>query len=72
MLPSLSMSILSDEGSSGSPGILIISPVMGIKNPAPAAISISLTVIMKSLGRPNNSGLSESDFCYEYCPATQP
>ena len=53
----------SDEGISGRPGILIISPVIGMRKPAPEAISISLTVIMKSLGRPRRSGLSERDFC---------
>ena len=49
----------SAAGCAGNPGIRIISPVMGIKKPAPAAISISLMVIIKSLGRPKSLGLSD-------------
>lgn len=60
--PFSSMSIFSAAGYSGNPGILIISPVIGITKPAPAAISIYRTVTTKSLGRPNNLGLSERDF----------
>ena len=63
MLPFSSISIWSDAGSSGRPGIRIISPVMGTTNPAPASISISLTVIRNPVGRPIRSGLSENDFC---------
>ena len=36
---------------------------MGTKKPAPAAISISLTEIIKSFGLPINFGLSDNDFC---------
>ena len=53
----------SAAGVSGKPGIRIISPVIGTINPAPAAISISRTVKVKSLGRPIKSGLSDNDFC---------
>ena len=56
------MSIPSEAGCAGKPGILIISPVIGIKKPAPEAISISLTVIVKFLGRPRSFGLSDKDF----------
>ena len=54
--------MFSEAGWAGSPGILIISPVIGTKNPAPEAISISLTVIIKSFGLPSNAGLSDNDF----------
>jgi hypothetical protein len=37
----------------GKLGIRIISPVIDIKKPAPEAISIALTVIIKSFGRPD-------------------
>ena len=57
------MSIFSAAGISGKPGILIILPVIGMINPAPAAISICRTVTTKSFGRPSNFGLSDSDFC---------
>ena len=43
----------------GKPGIRIIFPKIGIKNLAPAAISISLTVILNPSGRPINFSLSE-------------
>ena len=56
------MSINSAEGVAGSPGIRIIFPVIGTKKLAPTAISIVRTVTKKSFGRPNNFGLSESDF----------
>ena len=61
--PSSSISICSEAGVSGNPGIRMISPVIGTRNPAPAAISISRTVMIKSLGRHSNSGLSDRDFC---------
>ena len=54
--------MFSEAGCAGNPGMRIMSPVIGIKKPAPEAISISLTVIIKSLGLPNNLGLSDSDF----------
>ena len=54
--------MFSEAGWAGKPGMRMISPVIGIKKPAPAAISISLIVIIKSLGLPNNFGLSDSDF----------
>jgi len=41
----------------------MMSPVIGIKNPAPLAISISRTVTTKSFGLPSSSGLSLNDFC---------
>ena len=56
------MLIFSDAGCAGSPGIRIISPVIGTKNPAPAAISISRTVMVNPFGLPNNAGLSDNDF----------
>ena len=56
------MSINSEEGVDGRPGIRIIFPVIGIKKLAPTANSISRTVIEKPFGRPNNFGLSESYF----------
>lgn len=62
MLPSLSMSIFSEAGVAGNPGIRIIAPVIGTTNPAPAAISISRTVNVKPVGRPKSLSLSESDF----------
>jgi len=34
--PLLSMSICSELGFAGNPGIVVIFPVMGTKNPAPA------------------------------------
>ena len=49
MFPSSSMSMFSDDGISGSPGISIISPEIGIINPAPEDISTSLTLKVKSL-----------------------
>ena len=57
------MLIFSEAGCAGSPGIRIMSPVIGTKNPAPAAISISLTVIVNPFGLPNKAGLSDNDFC---------
>ena len=57
------MSIFSAAGVAGNPGIRIITPVIGTIKPAPAAISISLTVIVKFLGLPSNNGLSDNDFC---------
>ena len=62
MFPSLSMSIFSDEGISGSPGISIISPAIGIINPAPEEISTSLTLNVKSFGLALRLGSSEIDF----------
>ena len=56
------MVIFSEAGWAGKPGILIILPVIGIKKPAPAAISISRMVMIKSFGRPNKTGLSDKDF----------
>ena len=47
----------------GNPGIRIIFPIIGIKKPAPAAISNSRTVILKFVGRPISDSLSEKDFC---------
>ena len=44
IFPLLSISIPSDAGIVGSPGIRIISPGIGITNPAPAANSNSITV----------------------------
>ena len=41
----------------------IMSPVIGIKKPAPAAISISLILIVKFSGLPTKLGSSERDFC---------
>ena len=57
------MSMFSDAGCSGRPGMRMISPVIGMMKPAPDAISISRTVTTKSFGRPIRSGLSDSDFC---------
>ena len=54
--------MLSAEGCLGRPGMRMISPVMGTRNPAPLAITISRTVTRKSLGRPIRSGLSDRDF----------
>jgi hypothetical protein len=44
------MSIPSEAGCTDKPGMSIISPITGIKKPAPAAISIFPTVIIKSFG----------------------
>ena len=56
------MSIFSDVGFAGRPGIVVILPVIGTKNPAPAENLISLTVILKPLGLPKYFGLSESEY----------
>ena len=61
MFPASSISIRLAAGALERPGIRRISPVMGIRKPAPEAIFISRTVTMKSLGNPNRLGLSESD-----------
>ena len=62
MFPSSSMSMFSDDGISGSPGISMISPEIGIINPAPEDISTSLTLKVKSFGFPLRFGSSEIDF----------
>ena len=54
MTPLLSMSIPSLAGIAGKPGIRIMFPKIGIRNPAPAAISNSRMVILKPEGRPVN------------------
>ena len=58
--------MFSEAGTAGKPGILIIAPVIGTTKPAPAAISISLTVILNPVGLPRSLALSESDFCVEF------
>ena len=50
-------------GTSGSPGIRIISPKIGITKPAPAANSKPLTVTSKPVGLPIFFSSSLSDFC---------
>ena len=55
--------MFSAEGVFDKPGIRIISPVIGITKPAPAASLISRTVTKKSFGLPSKSGLSDKDFC---------
>ena len=57
-----STDVLGQIYENNNPGIRIISPVIGITKPAPDAISICLTVTIKSLGLPNSLGLSDNDF----------
>ena len=54
--PFSSISICSAAGTSGRPGMRMMSPQIGIRKPAPAAISISRTVNVKSWGRPSSAG----------------
>ncbi len=61
-VPSLSISMFIAAGFSGSPGISIISPVIGTRKPAPDEILISLTVTRKFFGLPRSFGLSDNDF----------
>ena len=53
----------SEAGTLGRPGMRIIFPNIGIKNPAPAAISNSRTVTVNPIGRPIFFSLSLNDFC---------
>ena len=66
MTPSLSIFIPSAAGILGKPGILIISPRIGIMNPAPAANSNSRTVTLKPVGLPIFFSSSDKDF--EFLP----
>ena len=52
----------SAAGASGRPGIRMMSPQIGIRNPAPAAISISRTVSVKPSGRPSSAACSENEY----------
>ena len=61
MFPCGSISIFSEDGFAGKPGIVVIFPVIGTRNPAPAENLISRTVILNPSGLPNNSGLSDSE-----------
>jgi len=54
--------MFSAAGFLGKPGIRRISPVIGIKNPAPLEISILFTVTIKSSGLHKSLGSSERDF----------
>ena len=63
MRPSAPTSIRSALGTRGSPGIVRMSPVIGTRKPAPAEIRTSLTVTVKSRGRPRRVGSSESERC---------
>jgi len=60
ILPSMSISIFSADGCSGSPGIRIMAPAIGTTKPAPVDISISLMFKIKSLGLPLRLGLSDN------------
>ena len=62
-MPFSSILIFSAAGTFGSPGIVIILPVLITAKPAPFEIVSSLTVIAKSLGAPSFVGSSESDYC---------
>ena len=57
------MYILSDAGFAGKPGIVVIFPVIGTRNPAPAENLILFTVILKSLGLPNRLESSDREYC---------
>ena len=62
MFPFASIDIPTAAGTAGSPGILNISPAIGIMKPAPAAISISLIVISKPSIAPKIFGLSVNEY----------
>ena len=55
------MSIASADGTFGSPGIVITSPVNATMNPAPIDGLNSLTVIVNPSGLPNNLGFRGSN-----------
>ena len=56
------MSIASAAGTLGRPGIVIIVPVITTINPAPFETLISLTWILKSVGRPSFFASSEREY----------
>ena len=63
MFPKLSISTCSEIGLAGRPGIVVIFPVIGTKNPAPAENLISLTVILNPVGFPRSLESSEREYC---------
>ena len=63
MFPFSSTSIFSADGTFGSPGIVIISPVNTTIKPAPDEILTFLIVISKSFGAPNFVASSEKLYC---------
>ena len=61
MTPSGVTSTLSALGRRGSPGMVVMSPVMATRKPAPAEMRISLTVILNPRGRFSRAGSSDSE-----------
>ena len=63
MFPSESISIFSAAGFLGSPGIVIIFPVIATINSAPAFILISFTCILNGSLHSKFFGSSENEYC---------
>ena len=62
MVPDLSISIFSAAGDLGSPGMVIMLPVIATINPAPEESLISRIVTLNPSGRPKSEGLSDKEY----------